>query len=129
MTWIVAIIALTGVYLNARGKWHGFLFWLVSNAWWCWHNFLIDEYAQASLFASFWLLSLYGIYNWRKKAANINSEIGQQHKVKFLVTSLCKRILQIKKTLYSNPGRIKINWLIAEAKEILELMSDENKTD
>lgn len=31
MTCIVAIISLMGVYLNVRGKWQGFLFWLASH--------------------------------------------------------------------------------------------------
>lgn len=127
MTWIVAIIALSGVYLNARGKWQGFLFWLASNAWLCWHNLAIGEYTQASLFATFWLLSAYGIHQWRKKAKIESRDVN--HNAKFLIINFCKRILSIQKSLNNNAGRIKINWLIAEAKEILELLSDENKTD
>lgn len=66
MSWLIAVIAIIGVVLNARGKWHGFLFWLISNAWWCRHNIIIAEYAQAVVFGVFFVTSLYGIYHWRK---------------------------------------------------------------
>lgn len=66
MDWLIVVIALIGVVLNVRRKWQGFLLWLISNAWWCWHNLVIGEYAQALLFGVFWGLSIYGIYNWKK---------------------------------------------------------------
>src|SRR4030042_6776154 len=62
---MMAVIARAGVVLNARGEWQGFLFWLVSNAWWCGHNIYRGEYVQAGLFGVFWLLSLYGIFKWQ----------------------------------------------------------------
>jgi nicotinamide riboside transporter PnuC len=65
MQWLITTIALAGVVLNARGKWQGFLFWLVSNAYWTWHNATIGEYAQAALLSVFWLLALYGLAYWR----------------------------------------------------------------
>lgn len=64
--WIVVAIALTGAFLNTRSKWQGFLLWLVSNAWWCGYNIVAGEYPQAFLFGVFWILSLYGIFEWRK---------------------------------------------------------------
>ncbi|MHC4397793.1 MAG: nicotinamide mononucleotide transporter [Planctomycetota bacterium] len=64
------MIALIGVVLNVRRRWEGFLFWLISNAWWCWHNYKIGEYEQGILFGIFWLLSLYGIYSWKRKESN-----------------------------------------------------------
>ncbi|NIS54465.1 MAG: nicotinamide mononucleotide transporter [Phycisphaerae bacterium] len=70
MNWFIAAIALMGVYLNTRCKWQGFLLWLISNAWWCCHNVSIGEYAQAMLFGAYWFLSLYGIFNWKRKGAN-----------------------------------------------------------
>ena len=66
MTWIVTGIALIGVILNIQRKWYCFLFWLISNAYWCGHNYLIREHAQAVLFAAFWFLSLYGMYRWKR---------------------------------------------------------------
>lgn len=95
--WFFAIIALTGAFLNVRGKWQGFLFWLISNAWWCWYNFNSDEYAQALLFGLFWFLSLYGIFQWRKKQANFNKKIEQAIKN----TRRTKKV-QLNKLLYEN---------------------------
>jgi len=70
MNWFVCIIAFTGAVLNVQKKWQGFWCWLISNAWWCWHNIKIEEYEQAITFAIFWLLSAYGLAQWRwpKKA-------------------------------------------------------------
>ena len=67
---MIAVLALLGASLNARRKWQGYLCWIISNAWWCWHNINIGEYGQAALFGSFWLLTIYGIYNWKRKGAN-----------------------------------------------------------
>lgn len=63
MNWLIVVIALIGIVLNVRRRWQGFLFWLISNGWWFWHNLVIGEYAQAVLFFVFWILSVYGIYN------------------------------------------------------------------
>lgn len=73
MNWLIVVIALVGIVLNVRRKWQGFLFWLVSNAWWCVHNIAIGEYAQAVLFFVFWVLSVYGIHNWKRKESNHGS--------------------------------------------------------
>lgn len=70
MNWIIVVIALAGVVLNVRRRWECFLFWLVSNAWWCGHNLIIGEYHQAVLFGVFGILSVYGIYNWKRKGSN-----------------------------------------------------------
>ena len=67
MTWSIALLALVGTVLNARKAWQGFIFWFVSNAWWCVHSFRIGEYALAALFGVYWLLSIYGVYCWLKK--------------------------------------------------------------
>lgn len=77
MTWFVVAIALVGVFLNARGKWQGFLFWLISNAFWCHHNIIIDEYAQAALFGIFWFLSLYGISQWQRKHKAVERQFSK----------------------------------------------------
>jgi len=66
MMWLVVAVALAGAFLNTRGKWQGFLLWLISNAWWCWYNIIAGEYPQVFLFGVFWFISLYGIFQWRK---------------------------------------------------------------
>ena len=75
MSWFIVVIALVGVFLNARGKWQGFLFWLVSNAFWFRHNIIIAEYAQAALFGIFWFLSLYGISQWQRKHKAVERQL------------------------------------------------------
>ena len=107
MTWLIVTIALVGIFLNARGKWQGFLFWLISNAYWCWHNLTIGEYAQAVLFAGFFFLSAYGISLWRKP-----------QKPSQKVINFCKQILKLKHI--KTDERRKVNWLFKEAKKILE---------
>ncbi len=69
MQWLIVVAALIGAMLNARGKWQGFVFWLVSNAFWAIHNIRIGEYAQASLYGAFWLLAAYGAIHWRSEHA------------------------------------------------------------
>ncbi len=77
INWLIAAIALVGVVLNVWGKWQGFLFWLISNAWWCGYNYVSNEYAQSVLFGAFWFLSLYGIYKWRKNREATEKKIEQ----------------------------------------------------
>ena len=79
MSWLIVVIALVGIVLNVQRKWQGFLFWLVSNAWWFQHNLVIGEYAQAVLFFVFWILSVYGIYCWKRKESNYG---GQKNSIK-----------------------------------------------
>jgi nicotinamide riboside transporter PnuC len=67
MQWLITVIALTGALFNARGKWQGFLFWLVSNTYWCYYNARIGEYPQAVTFAAFLCLTLHGLIHWRKR--------------------------------------------------------------
>jgi len=74
MNWIIVAIALAGVVLNVRRRWEGFLLWLISNGWWFQHNLVIGEYHQAVLFGVFWLLSVYGIYSWKRKGFNRGSK-------------------------------------------------------
>jgi len=142
MTWFITVITLAGVFLNARGKWQGFCCWLVSNTYWCWHNIQVGEYAQASLFGVFWMMSLYGIWRWLKqtsiaqigsigwmknrlRAADIaieiiGSNIGRLQKERKQVVFFCQRIVKLK-SLPSGDKR-KINWLFGEAERIYDLV-------
>ena len=106
------VIALTGVFLNARGKWQGFLFWLVSNVCWCWHNIKLGEYAQAVLFAVCWVLTVYGIWCWRWRGKR--SLTYGQHRA--AVVAFCERIVRLKNL----DGKAKVNWIIEDAERILK---------
>lgn len=75
--WVMVVVALTGAFLNVRRKWYGFVFWLVSNAWWTVHHSCLEEWPQAFTFAVFWLLSAYGISAWRKTTKEVEETIQQ----------------------------------------------------
>ena len=119
------MIAITGVVLNVRRKWQCFLFWGVSNLWWLIHNICIGEYAQAVLFGVFFLLCLYGAIEWESRAKASKREQRKHRLTKSITITFCKRILGTKRNLDDRAGRLNVNWLIKEAREILELLGNE----
>ncbi len=73
VTWIVTILSLIGVWLNIKKKKICFKIWAVTNFFWATYNYYVAYhtnekglYAQAALFTIYFLLALYGIYEWRK---------------------------------------------------------------
>lgn len=111
MNWIIVFIAFAGVVLNIKKHWVCFLFWLISNGYWFVYNIRITEYAQASIYGVFFVLSIYGLISWRKpKKLKAN-----QKKVK----QFCRELLAMK-TKCKADGRVKINGLFERAEEILE---------
>lgn len=92
MMWLVVAIALAGAFLNTRGKWQGFLLWLVSNAWWCGYNIWKGEYPQAFLFGVFWFLSLYGIFQWRKTHKDFEKEIEGERQLRYGVVKFNREL-------------------------------------
>ena len=65
ITWALAGFALIGVVLNIRKRRECFYIWSVTNAAWAVIDFLKGIPAQGALFAVYFLLSIYGIYEWR----------------------------------------------------------------
>jgi len=125
MNWIIVMFAITGVVLNVRRKWEGFLFWAVSNLWWLIHNICIGEYAQAVIFGVLYIFCIYGAAEWESRAKASKREIHRQEAIELATALFCKRILGTKSNLAERPGRLKVNWLIEEAKEIVDLLGDE----
>ena len=67
MAWLVVAIAVVGAVLNVN-KWRQwFLLWLVSNSYWCVIAGGQKRWAEATLFAFFFALSLVGMVGWRKQ--------------------------------------------------------------
>ena len=66
LSWVFAVIAIVGAVLNARQSIKGFYLWLVSNTGFIVINFLIGMPAQATLFIVYNIITVYGIYQWRK---------------------------------------------------------------
>lgn len=65
-TWIIALLALVGTYLNVKMKRSGFLLWMVTNFYLSMHNFYNDDYAQSFLFLVYFGLAIWGYFSWKK---------------------------------------------------------------
>ena len=63
--WLIVAFAIIGTMLNAHGRREGFYFWLMTNAYWCVHNWNQADYPQTALFFFFFLTCLYGLYRWK----------------------------------------------------------------
>lgn len=142
MSYAIAVIALFGVILNIRKRWEGFAVWLISNGYWCWHNVTIGEYAQGATFAIFWLLSVYGLYEWRKahrkpgkpgkptfsfmsarlvyQKNQLLDEIEHLRSERAWMRAFCRRIIAVDKELRGTDKKIKINWIVDEVERILK---------
>jgi hypothetical protein len=66
VSWIFAIIAVYGTYLNVKMDKTGFYYWLVSNSAFCAINLSNGQLAQGFLFGIYMILSIIGLQNWKK---------------------------------------------------------------
>lgn len=66
MVWLVTGAALVGTVANIRHKRWGFAVWLATNGLLALHNASIGEYAQATLFAVYTGLAVWGWLAWGK---------------------------------------------------------------
>lgn len=66
--WFLTFASMTGVVLNIKRRRECFYIWAGTNASWS----MVDAYhgiwSQACLFAVYWLLALWGLWEWRKGA-------------------------------------------------------------
>lgn len=65
-TWILMIAALVGVILNIKKIRACFFIWAITNFFWMIVDFYKEIYAQSALFAVYFLLALWGIYEWKR---------------------------------------------------------------
>ena len=63
---IITILSLIGVILNVKKRKEGFIFWSISNAFWCGHNFNISEYYQSFLYLVYLGLAIWGLFEWSR---------------------------------------------------------------
>ncbi len=63
----MSIIALIGTIINARANKWGFVLWTISNLYMAYINYRAGLYAIGTLFVIYFLLAIYGLYNWSKK--------------------------------------------------------------
>lgn len=68
MLWGLTIVALIGAYLNIRKDRRGFICWIFSNGAWSAVDYHHGLYAQSALFAVYFCLACYGLYEWRNHA-------------------------------------------------------------
>jgi len=66
LTWVLTALSLVGVVLNVRKDRRCFGIWIFTNAGWGIYDAVIGAYAQASLFGIYFLLSIWGIYEWKR---------------------------------------------------------------
>jgi nicotinamide riboside transporter PnuC len=66
LSWIITALSVGGAIYNARGKVFGFYIWIVANIAWIAFDIYIKSYSQAALFAVYTIISVYGIYTWKK---------------------------------------------------------------
>ena len=67
LTWICAALSIVGVILNIKKRRECFFVWAVTNATWVVVDLHAKIYAQAALFFVYFLLALWGIWEWRRK--------------------------------------------------------------
>lgn len=67
LTWSLSVAALIGVILNIQKRRECFYIWAVTNFGWALVDFWKGLPAQGALFSVYFLLALWGIYEWRKK--------------------------------------------------------------
>ncbi len=67
MEWLVTIFSITGVVLNIKKNKWCFVIWSVTNFCWMVIDFYKGIYAQAFLFLIYFILALYGLYEWSKE--------------------------------------------------------------
>lgn len=66
LTWLLAILALWGTWLNANQQREGFFFWIVTNVAFSIINFMIGQYAISFLFLVYTILAIKGLTTWKK---------------------------------------------------------------
>lgn len=65
ITWIIAIAALVGVWLNIKKDRRSFMIWACTNGYWAIYDGYYGLYAQASLFAVYFVLAIVGLFKWK----------------------------------------------------------------
>lgn len=66
-TWSLMLAALVGVVLNIKKKQSCFYIWAVTNFSWMLVDFYKEIYAQSALFAIYFVLAIWGIWEWKQK--------------------------------------------------------------
>lgn len=66
IAWVITGGALFGTILNINKDSRCFIVWAVTNSFWSIFDWSIGAYAQSVLFGIYFLLSVYGLWKWRR---------------------------------------------------------------
>lgn len=66
MIWLLTVLSLCGVVLNIKKRKECFAVWSVSNGIWSIIDYRAGLPEQATLFAIYFLLALYGLWEWSR---------------------------------------------------------------
>jgi membrane protein implicated in regulation of membrane protease activity len=67
MTWILTILSVIGVIANIYKKQWCFIIWAFTNFTWAIVDFANGLPEQGVLFSIYFILAIWGLYQWRKK--------------------------------------------------------------
>ena len=79
--YIITALAIIGTVGNSCKKIWGFYIWLCTNAFWCVFNVMHRSYAQAILYAVYFILAIVGIVKWKKGEIKNDSRIKTPQRV------------------------------------------------
>ncbi len=80
LLWGLTILSLIGTVMNVRKMRCCFYIWAFTNAIWTVHNYSVKEFQQASLFFIYFILALWGIYEWQAKKYCLVKEVTNDRK-------------------------------------------------
>lgn len=73
--WAAVAISIIGTWRNARMKIDGFYFWIVGNTVLMIVDFASGHLGQALMFTVYTGISIYGIWEWRRKAREMKHAV------------------------------------------------------
>ncbi len=65
--WVLFVLTIVGVILNIKKNKLCFIVWAVTNFAWMIVDYEAGIYAQAAKYAVFFVLALWGLWEWRRK--------------------------------------------------------------
>jgi len=65
--WWLTGLSLVGVVLNIKKRRECFILWTLTNGAWCWVDLRAGLHEQAALFFVYFLLAIWGVWEWGRK--------------------------------------------------------------
>jgi hypothetical protein len=74
LPYIMTAATIVGTVANSFQKRWCFYVWGVTNAFWCVHNIILREYAQAGLYAFNFVMAIVGLVKWKNREKEKGAE-------------------------------------------------------